>query len=119
MKKSEIDLSCFSNAKVWFLYGMSEKQAKAWIKRKFKLVVDELTEEQYSGITVAVSNLEWVVFVPSSESTSPIDLLRTIVHESVHVAQQLVRNNSISDEETLCLIVDFLSGKMAEILSLV
>ena len=86
MKKSEIDLSCFSNAKVWFLSGMSEKQAKNWIKRKFKIVVDELTEEQYSGITVAVSNLEWVVFVPSSESTSPIDLLRTIVHESAHVS---------------------------------
>lgn len=86
MKKSEIDLSCFSNAKVWFLYGISEKQAKNWIKRKFKIVVDELTEEQYSGITVAVSNLEWVVFVPSSESTSPIDLLRTIVHESTHVS---------------------------------
>ena len=86
MKKSEIDLSCFSNAKVWFLYGMSEKQAKAWIKRKFKLVVDELTEEQYSGITVAVSNLEWVVFVPSIESALQIDLLRTIVHESAHVS---------------------------------
>ena len=119
MKKSEIDLSCFSNAKVWFLSGMSEKQAKNWIKRKFKIVVDELTEEQYSGITVAVSNLEWVVFVPSSESTSPIDLLKAIVHESAHVSQQLARNNNISDEETLCLITDFLAGQMSSILKLV
>lgn len=119
MKKSEIDLSCFSNAKVWFLSGMSEKQAKTWIKRKFKIVVDALTEEQYSGITVAVSNLEWVVYVPSTESASSIDLLKAVVHESAHVAQQLARNNNILDEETLCLIVDFLSGKMAEILGLV
>ena len=41
MKKSEmkklIDLSCFGDAKVWLLYGITPKQAKAWIKRKFQL----------------------------------------------------------------------------------
>lgn len=87
MKNAQcIDLSCFSNAKVWFLHGMSEKQAKNWIKRKFKLDVKELVEEFYSGITIAVSNLEWVVYIPSVESASPIDLLKAVVHESCHVS---------------------------------
>lgn len=81
-----IDLSCFSNAKVWFLRGMSEKQAKAWIKRRFKLDVKELVEDAYSGITIAVSNLEWVVYIPLAESTSSVDLLKAVVHESAHVA---------------------------------
>lgn len=66
-----------------------------------------------------MSNLEWVVFVPSSESTSPIDLLRTIVHESAHVAQQLAKSNAIQDEETICLVIDYLSGKIASIMGIV
>ena len=69
MKKSEIDLSCFSNAKVWFLHGMSEKQARSWIKRKFKIDIKELVEDTYSGITISIANLEWVIFIPSNEST--------------------------------------------------
>ena len=35
--KKLIDLSCFGDAKVWLLYGIEPKQAKAWIKRKFQL----------------------------------------------------------------------------------
>ena len=81
-----IDLACFSNARVWFLHGMSEKQARSWVKRKFKQDVKELTEDFYSGITIAVSNLEWVIFIPSVESTSPVDLLKAVVHEAAHVA---------------------------------
>ena len=117
--KKLIDLACFSNARVWFLYGMSEKQAKNWIKRKFKITVDALTEESYSGITVAVSNLEWVIYVPSTESAQSIDLLKAVVHESAHVAQQLAKNNAIQDEETVCLVVDYLTGKIASIVGIV
>ena len=37
LMKKLIDLSCFGDAKVWLLYGIEPKQAKAWIKRKFQL----------------------------------------------------------------------------------
>lgn len=84
--KRLIDLSCFGDAKVWLLYGITPKQAKAWLKRKFKIDVKELVEDAYSGITIAVSNLEWVVFIPSVESASPIDLLKASAHEAAHVA---------------------------------
>lgn len=84
--KTLIDLSCFSNARVWFLHGVSEKLARSWIKRKFKLDVKELTEDFYSGITIAVSSLEWVIYIPSAESAAPIDLLKAVVHESCHVS---------------------------------
>lgn len=114
-----IDLSCFSNAKVWFLYGMSEKQVKNWIKRKFKLDVKELVEDTYSGITVSITNLEWVVYVPSTESSSSVDLLKAVVHEAVHVALQLAKSNSIQDEETVCLVVDYLTGKIASIVGII
>lgn len=66
--KKLIDLACFSNARVWFLYRMSEKQARSWIKRKFKIDVKEIVEDTYSGITISISNLEWVIYVPSTES---------------------------------------------------
>ncbi len=119
MKAKCIDLACFSNARVWFLYGMSEKQAKNWIKRRFKLDVRELVQDSYAGITVSITNLEWVVYIPSAESTTPIDLLKAIAHESAHVAQQLAKSNAIQDEETICLIIDYLVGKMADTLGII
>lgn len=67
--KKLIDLACFGDAKVWLLYGITPKQAKAWIKRKFKIDVKELVEGTYSGITISITNLEWVIFIPSNEST--------------------------------------------------
>lgn len=87
MKNAQcIDLSCFSDARVWFLHGVSDKHAMSWIKRKFRLDVKEIVEDTYSGITVAVSNLEWVVYIPSAESAAPVDLLKAVVHESCHVS---------------------------------
>lgn len=117
--KTLIDLACFGDAKVWLLYGITPKQARGWIRRRFKTDVKELTEDFYSGITVSITALEWVVYIPPAENASPVDLLKAVVHEAAHVAQQLVRNNAISDEETLCLITDFLAGKMSGILGLV
>lgn len=84
--KKLIDLSCFGDAKVWLLYGIEPKQAKAWIKRKFQLDIKQLVEDAYSGITISITNLEWVVYIPLMESTTPIDLLKAIVHESAHVS---------------------------------
>lgn len=84
--KKMIDLSCFGDAKVWLLYGIEPKQAKAWIKRKFQLDIKQLVEDAYSGITISINNLEWVVYIPMVESTTPIDLLKAIVHESTHVS---------------------------------
>lgn len=119
MMKKLIDLSCFGDAKVWLLYGITPKQAKVWIKRKFKIDVKELVEDTYSGITVSITNLEWVVYVPSTESSSSVDLLKAVVHEAVHVALQLAKNNSIQDEETVCLVVDYLTGKIASIVGII
>ena len=117
--KKLIDLACFGDAKVWLLYGIAPKQAKAWIKRKFKIDVKELVEGTYSGITISISNLEWVIYVPSTEPSSSVDLLKAVVHEAVHVALQLAKSNSIQDEETICLIVDYLTGKIASIVGIV
>ena len=85
--KKLIDLSCFGDAKVWLLYGITPKQAKAWLKRRFKLNIKELVEDAYSGITVSITNLEWVIFIPSGESTSRLELLKACAHEAAHVAQ--------------------------------
>ena len=117
--KKLIDISCFGDAKVWLLYGRTPKQAKAWIKRRFQLDIKQLVEDSYSGITISISNLEWVVFIPSNESTQQLDLLKAVVHEAGHVAQQLAKSNAIQDEEAMCLIIDYLVGKMASIMGIV
>ena len=59
------------------------------------------------------------MYVPSGESTSRLELLKAVVHESAHVAQQLARNNAIQDEETICLVVDYLAGKIASMLGII
>ena len=59
-----------------------------------------------------VDQLTWLVYLPVSRGLGERQLVQTIVHESVHVVNQLLEECQVECEETMAYTVDFLVGQM-------
>lgn len=70
-------------AKLVFVFDEPASVAKGVLK-KAGCPSDDISGE-YSGLTVRIGHLKWMVYIPSTKLESVAELLQVLVHESSHV----------------------------------
>lgn len=84
---------------------------KRYIKKNHVFEVENL-EDDYSGLTVDMDGMTWLVYVPDTSAGDLVWLVRTLSHEANHVALQMMRKIGVEDDETICYVQDNLLGQL-------
>ena len=63
-------------------------------------------------MTVRLDQLKWFVYIPSTDIGDIVFIVQTIVHEALHVVNQLMVECQIDCEETVAYTMDSLVGQM-------
>lgn len=98
-------------ADVVFVCDVDRSHVRRYLKRRYGFEMDRLDEE-YSGITVELQGMSWMIYVPDTDVGDFTWLVRTLSHEANHVVLQMMRKIGVEDDETICYTQDNLLGEL-------
>ena len=96
---------------VIFITDKDRDYIRKYLKRNFFIEIDNLNDD-FSGITVYLRDMVWMIYVPDTKMGDFIWLIKTLSHESTHVVLQMVKKIGITDDEAICYIQDNLLGQL-------
>lgn len=88
-------------ATIIFMYDVDRKALKKYAKRLNIFEIKDIDDE-FSGITMDVGDMTWIIYIPDTDANDFIWLIRTLSHEANHVILQLMEKVGVHDDETIC-----------------
>ena len=97
---------------VLFFHDVDRARVKKYVMKNFGVEMERFDETEFSGLTVDLDGMTWLVYVPSTTNGDLVWLTTTLSHEANHVTLQLMEKICVKDDETTCYCQDNLLGQL-------